>query len=322
MPGLTPSAAHASPLLLPCALLVLLGSLRGGVTSLAKYVSMQGVAPIGYVFWQAAIAAMLLTALCLCVRRRVVLSRAHLRYFAICATLGVALPNVVFFAVVRHVPAGSMAVILVTIPLLTYVLVVTLRMERLDKWRALGIVLGLIGSVLVVFPNSEIRQLDTARWLALGFLCPALYASVAVFASRHRVEGADPLIQAAGTMGGAALVLLPLALLTDTFYPLWQGSARVSWLIVAHGTIAAVAYSLFFVLLRISGPVFYSQSAYIIALSGIGFGMLVFGERHPSGFWLAVSFIFAGLMLVNMRQRMAVSHDGTSVGRVARKTLK
>ena len=55
------------------------------------------------------------------------------------------------------------------------------------------------------------------------------------------------------------------------------------------------------ILLRIAGPVYFSQVAYLVTLFGVGFGMLVFGERHPGSAWLALLMIFAGLALVNRR---------------------
>ena len=297
----------AASLLLPLALVLLLGTLRGGVTSLAKYVSMLGIPPLGYTFWQSLVAALLLIVVCLASRRPLPVTRAHLRYFAICGAIGMALPNSLFFAVVKHIPAGSMAVILVTIPLLTYAMALLLRMEPVDGRRALGIGLGLSGAVLVVMPGGSLPAGGSTPWLLLGFLCPLLYAAVSVFATRQRVAGADPLAQAAGTLTAAALLLLPAALLTGTLHPIWQGPTVVTALILAHGAIAATAYALFFILLRVAGPVYYSQSAYVIAVTGIGFGMLVFDERHPGGFWLAVLLIFAGLLLVNLRQRVVAA---------------
>ena len=68
------------------------------------------------------------------------------------------------------------------------------------------------------------------------------------------------------------------------------------------GLIMWIPGGLFFYLLRIAGAVYFSQVAYLVTLFGVGFGMLLFGERHPGSAWLALLLIFAGLALVNRRQ--------------------
>ena len=297
-----PATSHRA-WLLPLALLLALGTLRGGATSLAKYVSIHGVPAMGYALWQCAIASLLLLGACRLQGIRLPLDRAHRRHFLVCGAFGCALPNSLFFLVLGHIPAGSMAVILTTIPLITYALALLVRAEAPDLRRALGIGVGLAGAALVVLPGGGVPEPSLTPWLLLALLCPTLYAGNAVYAGRHRLRGSHPMALAGGTLGAAALCLLPVVLATGSFHPVWRDWSLPDLLVLAHGGIAAAAYSLFFLLLRLAGPVFYSQTAYVIALTGIGWGMLVFGERHPAAFWLAVALVFTGVLLVNSRQR-------------------
>ena len=301
----TPAAPHPLAWLLPLALLLTLGTIRGGATSLAKYVSVHGVPAMGYAFWQCSVAAIILLGSARLRGVTIPLDAKHLRYFALCGAVGTAAPNSLYFVVLGHIPAGTMAVILTTIPLITYLLVLVGRLERADRRRALGIAVGLGGAALVVLPGGAAPDAVLLPWLLLGFLCPLLYASNAVLASRQPVRGADPTVLAGGTLAAGALFVAVPMLATGSFHPLWRDASLVDLLVLAHGVLAAVAYSLFFLLLRISGPVFYSQSAYVIAVTGIGWGMLVFDERHPPAFWLAVALVFVGVLLVNSRQRVA-----------------
>ena len=82
---------------------------------------------------------------------------------------------------------------------------------------------------------------------------------------------------------------------------LWQGPPAVSALLGVHMSAGALAFTLTFFLLKLAGPVYFSQVAYLVTLFGIGFGMLVFDERHPPGAWAALLLIFAGIALVNRR---------------------
>lgn len=281
-------------------LLLTLGTIRGGATSVAKYVSVSGVPPLGYAFWQSSLAALLLLVVRFDKIGELRGVAAEWRLYLVCGMIGTAFPNTLFFFVVKHIPAGYMAVILTTVPLITYGFALLLQMEKPDGLRALGIVVGFAGAVLIASPSVDGGFL--VNWfVVLALLCPAGYALVGIYVARHSVQGSDPLMMAAGTQLAAASFLLPTALLSGQFYPIWAAPGLPDLLIVLHGVIAAAAYSLFFRIVHMAGPVFYSQSAYVIAVTGIGWGMLVFGERHAGWFWTAVALILGGLTLVNLR---------------------
>ncbi len=48
---------------------------------------------------------------------------------------------------------------------------------------------------------------------------------------------------------------------------------------------------------------FFSRVGYIVTLTGLAWGMVVFGERHSGWLYLATGLIFAGLALVNLNRR-------------------
>ena len=100
------------------------------------------------------------------------------------------------------------------------------------------------------------------------------------------------------------MFLLPLTLASGQLILLWDDPGLVEALIVCHGFIAAVAYSMFFKIVELAGPVFYSFSfsTYIIAINGILWGWVIFDESHPSHFWIAVAAIFLGLAIINYRR--------------------
>ena len=65
---------------------------------------------------------------------------------------------------------------------------------------------------------------------------------------------------------------------------------------------SVLAYFLFFEILRMVGAVQFSVTAYVITLTGIGWGILFFAETHSLWIWAAVAFIFTGLALVTAKQ--------------------
>ena len=282
-------------------MLLILGTLRGGATSLSKYVSINDVPPLAYSMWQSLIACLILIPMGYLQHRQLPPLNRHPRYFLFCALVGVAIPNVIFFYVVRSIPAGTMAVLLTLGPIVTYALVVSLRMEYAQIWRIGGIALGLVGALMLSMPRLD-AGFEFNWWVLIGTLCPLGYASTSVYIARYPVADSHLFLLAGGSHLVAFLFLLPATLLNGDFFWLWQDPGLPELLIVCHGVIAAVAYSLFFKIVELAGPVFYSFSTYLIAITGIVWGWIIFGETHPQHFWLAVLLIFVGLGIINFRR--------------------
>ena len=59
-----------------------------------------------------------------------------------------------------------------------------------------------------------------------------------------------------------------------------------------------IANLAFFVLISIAGSVFAGQISYFNAIAGIGWGVVVLGEKMPWSMLLSVAFIMTGLLLV------------------------
>ena len=128
--------------MLPVALLLALGSLWGLSPAFTKFLSLEGIPPIGVVFWQTLIAGTGLLVMCRIRGVAIGLSRRHLFYYGVMGAAGIALPNSNMVFVLGHIPAGLMSVIIVTAPVITYVVAVVIRLEIIDARRAGGVALG------------------------------------------------------------------------------------------------------------------------------------------------------------------------------------
>jgi drug/metabolite transporter (DMT)-like permease len=56
---------------------------------------------------------------------------------------------------------------------------------------------------------------------------------------------------------------------------------------------------MFFYTIKTSGPVFASQCAYVVTISGVIWGIIVFSEQHTVWVWISVIVMLLGLLLVN-----------------------
>ncbi|MBT3172574.1 MAG: EamA/RhaT family transporter, partial [Rhodospirillaceae bacterium] len=58
-----------------------------------------------------------------------------------------------------------------------------------------------------------------------------------------------------------------------------------------------------FVLLRRTGPVYFSQVAFIVTINAVMWGVILFDEQHSLWIWLALALVFGGVALVNWRHK-------------------
>ncbi|MFQ5786257.1 MAG: EamA/RhaT family transporter, partial [Alphaproteobacteria bacterium] len=109
----------------------------------------------------------------------------------------------------------------------------------------------------------------------------------------------------AGMLMSAVALAAPLAVFSGGTYMIGAPWNAVDVAVLGLPTITGIAHIILFELIRVAGPVFFSQVGYLVTLAGVLWGMLLFGERHSPWIWAALALMFAGLALVNMRRGAA-----------------
>jgi len=92
---------------------------------------------------------------------------------------------------------------------------------------------------------------------------------------------------------------------------LWSGQfidPRAPWglpdlALVASSCIHAVVYSTYVWLVGRAGSVFAAKVSYLVTAAGVGWAMLLLGERYSGGVWLAMLVLLAGVFLVQPRPK-------------------
>jgi drug/metabolite transporter (DMT)-like permease len=300
-----PSSAAAQPRLrlplLPLALLLLLGSLWGLAFSLVKVAAIAGVPPLAYVFWQSVGAGLVLLALARLRGAAPPLSRGFAIYAVGAGLLGLALPNSNGATVLHHLPAGMMAVIVAVTPLLTAAFARLAGIERLSPRRVAGLLLGLAGTLLIVLPRANLPTPEAAPWAVAALATPLSYAASNVFIARFRPAGIDSVALAAGMLLAAMAMLTPVMLATGSWHPLWRDFGPGEAAVLGQIAITALTYVIWFEVLRLAGPLFVGQVGYVVTAAGLGWAMLLFGERYSLWVWASVLLIALGVALVAKR---------------------
>jgi len=279
-------------------MLVTQGTIFGAIFSVNKIAATNGIPTVGYAFWQAFAAGIILLILSLAIKRPPAWSIAHLRAYFSIGVLALAIPFMVFAYVAPKIPAGIVTLVITLIPALTYVLALSLRTERLQWTRIAGLTCGIIGVLLVVLPETSLPNPDMAVWVLIALIAPATSALSNVLAERFRPPQTSSLTMACGMLLAAAIVILPIMLLTGQQY-MFEATYSGNQALVIAIVISSVNFILFFEIVRRAGAVFFSQFNYVAVLSGIIWGMILFGESHSIWIWAALLVMLLGLTLVN-----------------------
>ena len=276
-----------------------IGATFGAVFTINKFAAKAGIPPIGYAFWEALLAGLVLLALVLATGRRLPIERRFLTTSLVTGLFGFVIPITVFNTVAGHLPAGLVTLVQALSPPFTYLLAFGVRLERFRWLSTAGILFGAAGILVIILPEFSLPSREMAPWLLVGILSPASLAVVNIYVARSHSADVPPISRACGLFLGAAAILLPVTLATGSWYG-WSGSlAGGDWTILTASLIFAFVNVLFLEIIRRAGPVFFSQQGYFSVISGMLWGMVILGERHSSWIWLALILLFAGLALVN-----------------------
>ena len=283
--------------LFPYLMIVGAGLLWGSTFSLTLIATSEGVHPLALVAWQVLLTALMFFGICLWSRVRL-FTAAHLRHYAIVAVIGVTVPTLLYYHAAPYLSAGILSITISTVPLFTYALMLLLRFEAAETRRLLGIGLGMAAILLLVIPDQGLSSEDASWWILLVVACALLYSIENVYISKGMGPSVDirELLFASNLI--AAGLLFPLAISLDIVEPLAWLASDSGLAIIGITVASSLAYSMFFHTIRKSGAVFASQCAYIITVSGVIWGIVLFAEQHSAWVWSAVIVMLLGLVLV------------------------
>jgi drug/metabolite transporter (DMT)-like permease len=284
-------------------LLTVMGIFWGSTIALSKIAVAEGAHPLGLTFWQGAIGGAFLLTVCLLRRRPPRLERRFLTFYVVCGILGSVIPASLLFWVAIYLSAGVISIAIACVPLMTYLLATLLGIEPPGARRLAGVGLGLASVALITLPETSLPEAGLAIWVVIAVAACACYAMEDIYISLRRPAGLDALALTAGMLLVAALIMVPIILATDAWVPIALPFGPLEWSVIAMALAGAVAYSMFLYVISVAGPIFASQTAYLVTLAGVLWGMALLGERHSFWIWAALVVMLAGLLLVQPRSR-------------------
>ncbi|MCH2095021.1 MAG: DMT family transporter [Rhodobacteraceae bacterium] len=294
----------------PVATLVIMGAAWGGTIPLAKIAVSGGYQHFGLIFWQLVITGFVLGALTCLRGKRLKLGAPHLGLYLAIALLGTILPNSASYQAAAHLPAGVVSILISLVPMFAFPIALALGNDRFHWLRFIGLVMGLIGVVLIVWPDSSLPDRTVVPWIFVGMIAPLFYAFEGNYVARWGTLDLDPIQTLFGASVVGAGIALPLAIGSGQWInPLGTWGAP-DWALVASAILHAFAYSTYVWLVGRAGSVFAAQVAYFVTLFGIVWAMLFLGEVYGHWIWGALGLILLGVFFVQPRRTTKVVDAG------------
>ena len=271
------------------------GVLYSGVFPVNKMGAEAGLPYVGYVFWLSLFGTVA-TGIPAALRRELPrLSWPHLRAYLVLGALGIVIPAPLLVYIAPKVPVGIITLLMILVPMLTYALSYAIGVERFRVSGVLGLLFGLAGMLLVLVPDVSLPSRDMLGWVLLALVAPFCFASTNTMAAYLRPPAAPSLAMATGMAGSATVLLLPLMFATGQDF-LFPGPTTEGMLAVLYAAgITAVTMVSWFALVRIVGPVYFSQFSYFVVLGGFAWGIVLFDEQPSVYIWVAAALTFVGL---------------------------
>lgn len=280
-------------------LLILLAVIWGG-SFFFNEIILRELQPFSLVLGRTALAAVVLITLVYVTGRKMPWS---VGVWASFTGMGV-LNNLIPFSLIvwgqQYIDSGFASVLIATTPLFTIVFAHFLTSEeKLTLNRMIGVILGLTGVIVLIGPKALFGdgKYGFAPIVVLGAACS--YALAGIYGRRFR--GMDTIIPAAGMLVCSAFLMIPIVWLIDK--PVHVDFELSTWLALLGLAIlsTAIAYLIYFRLLKTAGATNVLLVTFLIPVSAILLGWFALGEQLDWTMIGGMTIIYAGLILIDGR---------------------
>lgn len=281
------------------AMLILLSVLWGG-SFLFQKIAVEELPPFTIVLVRVALAALTLHL----IRPFIGIALPGLRIWAAFAVMGL-LNNVIPFSLLVYgqtqIGAGLASILNAMTPVFTVIVAHSLTQdEKLTANRAFGVVLGFLGVICLI----GIEALDGLTLAVAGQIACVGAAISYAFSSvwARRFQDVPPFASAMGQLTMSSLMMIPIVLMVDQPWTLAWPSPTVVWsLILLAIPATALAYLLFFAIVRAAGATNIMLVTLLVPVSAVLLGAVFLGERLSLTDALGMALIGMSLLAIDGR---------------------
>jgi drug/metabolite transporter (DMT)-like permease len=228
--------------------------------------------------------------------------RRNTQRFLVQALLNSVLPFTLIAWGEQHVDAGLAVILNALTPVFAFLInALITRHQAVSRLKLIGVVSGFLGICLVVGP-SALEGFGTGVIAQFAIILAAVaYGGAVNFGRTFR--DLDPMMPAAGSLIWGGVILLPFSLVFDRPWTLEPAMSSIAALLALSIFSTAIAFVLYFTLLKRLGSVGTTAQAYLRVPIGVGLGVLFLGETPNPNALLGLLFVIASVFAMTIPSR-------------------
>jgi len=284
-------------------LLLLFTGVGWGLTvPFTRVAVLTGYQPLGLVFWQLVIVAVMSGVMTIRSGRPLPFQRKYFVLFLGVILLGTILPDYLLYTAAAELPAGILAIVTSMVPMFSLPMALALGFERPSVLRILGTICGAISIMLMIGPETSLPDPSKMAFVLVGLGAALFYAAQGNFVAWYGAMNLNAFQVLFGSSVLGLVFMTPAALISGQFITPLVPWGAAEWAILGTSVFHFAAYAGFLSLLTSAGPVFTSQVGYLVTGSGVAWSMLLLGERYSNWVWAAFVLMLIGIILVQPRK--------------------
>ncbi|MET0332853.1 MAG: EamA family transporter [Rhizobacter sp.] len=285
------------------ALLAALATLWGASYTFIS-VAVQTIPPLTLMACRTLLAGLLLLAILHARGLRLPTHAGTWRKFAFQACLNSVLPFTLIAWGQQMVEASLATILNSATPIFAFLITALItRHEAVTARKLIGVVAGLMGITLVLGVEA-LGGLGQAFWSQLAIVSACIaFACAAIFGKNF--QSLDPLMPAAGSLLCGAALLVPASLIVDQPWTLSPSRASVLALLGLSVFSTALAFAIYFRLMRTLGSIGTTSQAYLRVPIGVAIGVVFLGESLRSTALWGLVFVVVGVAAMTIPTRSA-----------------
>jgi drug/metabolite transporter (DMT)-like permease len=211
------------------------------------------------------------------------------------------IPNSLIFWGQTQISASLASILNATTPLWTVILAHFFTTdERLTPNRLVGVLIGLLGVAVMIGP-AALQGIGLNVLAQFAVITAAMsYAIATIYGKRLRAT--PPFIASAGQLTASTVLLIPFVVLVDRPWTLPSPSGSTIAAVLALALLStALAYILYFRILRSSGATNIALVTFLIPVSAMILGTVLLNERLEPRDFVGMALIGTGLAAIDGR---------------------
>ena len=284
------------------AILLSLAGLWGGSFFFVE-ILVNHLPPLTIVTFRVGLAAVALWAIVLMLKLPIPKTRQQWTALLIVGLFNNALPFSLITWGQTEISSSLASILNATTPFFTVLVAgVLLVDERITTLKLLGVIIGLLGTVVLIGPNA-LKGVTGSLLGQLAVMGAGLsYALAGVFSRRFKQWDVSSMIVATGQVTMATLILLPLALWIDRPWVNFNLPLEAIGAIAGLSMFSTViAYTLYFRLIASAGATNAALVTFLVPISAILLGVVILGENFNILQAFGMGLIGLGLLTMDGR---------------------